>query len=254
MKLLINLLLLVLICFSCSKEEGNEYEPYLKGSIIGYAMMTDQYGYLLDDHSEITVYTEPGRKFSGKTDIKGRFEIEGVPTGTYNLSCEKEGFGTMRYPEVQHLGGKPTILGMPTTEFPYWNKIFMHGDITLQITNMTIFQEDRIKIDVPYFGTPLVDNLYIRLFFSTSDGFSIEDAGYITNIRVYDTEGYFDLPDLPFESGTTVYCKGSLFTSGMNHSQWDGFSVIDSYIDEALGITVYPNITEESDQYEFVLP
>jgi hypothetical protein len=163
----------------------------------------------------------------------------------------------MRYPEVQHLGGKPTILGMPTTEFPYWNKIFMHGDITLQITNMTIFQGDRIKIDVPYFGTPLVDNLYIRLFFSTSDGFSIKDAMYIYNSRVTGTADYFDLSELPFESGTTVYCKGSLFTSGIYSppgSPGDGFYPIDSYDDEALGITVYPNINKESDQYAFVLP
>ncbi len=110
MKSLFNLLFCILLCVSCSKEETNEYEPYLKGSIIGYAMLFDQYANMLDDHSGITVYTEPGRKYAGETDITGRFEIKGVPTGTYNLSFEKEEYNTMKYPEVIHLGGKPTII------------------------------------------------------------------------------------------------------------------------------------------------
>lgn len=259
MKSIIGLLLLVFLCFSCSKEEDHEYEPYIKGSIIGYAMLTDQYGSLLDDHSGITVYTEPGRKYAGKTDITGRYEIKDVPTGTYNLSFEKEGFGTMMYPEVHHLGGKPTLLGVPTTEFPYWNRIFLHGDITFQITNMTVYQENRLRVDAQYFGTPNLDNVYVRLYFSASDGFAIEDAGYTAYERFYESSAYFDeLPDFPFESGTTVYCKGSLFTRGsdglyIGNGQFSVYP-IDNYYDETLGITVYPNITEESDQYAFIMP
>jgi hypothetical protein len=262
MKSLFNLLFCILLCVSCSKED--EYDPHIKGSIIGYAMLTDQYGNILDDHSGITVYTEPFRNFAN-TDITGRFEIKAVPTGTYNLRFEKRGFGAMWYPEVHHLGGTPTIIGMPTSEFYYRNRIFLHKDITLQITKMAIYQENRIKIDVPHAEIPELICLHIRLFFSTSGGFSIADAAYSTNIGVYytdgyeesDTGGYFDLSDLPFESGTTVYCKGSLITSGIYsppESPGYGFSPIDSYDDEALGITVYPNITKESDQYAFVLP
>jgi hypothetical protein len=249
MKSLIKLFLLLFICFSCSKEETNEYEPYLKGSIIGYAMLSDQYANMLDDHSGITVYTEPGRKYSGKTDITGRFEIKGVPTGTYNLSFEKEGFGTMWYPEILHLGGKPTIITP-------WDRVVLYADITLRITAMT-FQENRVDVDVDYLGSPALDFLNIRLFFSTSDGFSTEDAEYTTGIAVFPRGNFQELPDLPFESGTTVYCKGSLFT----HYPWAipfGEShyadCIDTYYDETLGATVYPNITEESVQYAFIMP
>jgi hypothetical protein len=115
-----------------------------------------------------------------------------------------------------------------------------------------------ITVDFEYFGTPLMENLSARLFFSTSDGFSIEDAEYVSNISAYDPVFYFELADLPFDSGTTVYCRGSLFTSGSNsYYIGDGqyyVYPIDNYYDETLGITVYPNITEESDQYAFVLP
>jgi hypothetical protein len=262
MKSLFNLLFCMLLCVSCTKED--EYDPHINGSIIGYAMLTDQYGNVLDDHSGITVYTEPFRNFA-KTDITGRFEIKGVPTGTYNLRFEKKGFGAMWYPEVHHLGGTPTILGMPTPEFYYRNRIFLHKHISLQITKMVITPENNIKIDVPHAEITELICLYIRLFFSTSDGFSIADAAYSTNTGVYytnvydksDTGGYFDLSDLPFESGTTVYCKGSLFTSRIYSppgSPGYGFYPIDSYVDEALGITVYPNISEESDQYVFIIP
>jgi hypothetical protein len=249
MKSLFNLLFCILLCVSCSKEETNEYEPYLKGSIIGYAMLFDQYANMLDDHSGITVYTEPGRKYAGKTDITGRFEIKGVPTGTYNLSFEKEAYNTMKYPEVIHLGGKPTIITP-------WDRVVLYPDITLHITTMT-FQENRINVEIEYLVNPLPDFIYIRLFFSTSDGFSTEDAEYTADIDVFPS-GYFqDLPDLPFESGTTVYCKGSLFTNypwAIRFGESHYADCIDTYYDETLGATVYPNITEESDQYAFIMP
>jgi hypothetical protein len=254
MKSIINLLLLLFLCFSCSKEEDLEYEPYIKGSIVGFAMLTDQYGNFLDDHSGITVYTEPGRKYAGKTDINGRFEIKSVPTGTYNLSFEKEGFGTMKYAEVHHLGGQPTVLGIPTSDFPYRGRIVLHENITLRITNI-VPDGNFIRVDLEYFGTPLMDYVDARLFFSTSDGFSIEDAGYVSDVSSYnEPKFYFELSDLPFESGTTVYCKGSLFTYGVvTPYVLRDFFLVDSY-HEPSGTTVYPNITEESDQYAFVLP
>jgi hypothetical protein len=246
MKSLINLFLLLFICFSCSKEETNEYEPYLKGNIVGYALLSDEYLNMLDDHSGITVYTEPGRKYSGKTDITGRFEIKGVPTGTYNLSFEKEGFNTMKYPEVHHLGGKPTVIS------PYL-RFVLYPDITAQITNMT-FQNNQVNIELDKSG----NFLYARLYFSTTDGFSLEDGDYIADIRVYGDGGYLiDLPDLPFGSGTQIYCRGCLYTYQENALEF-GFQnyaeCIDYYYDEAQGITVYPNITDESDQYAFIKP
>ena len=80
MRLLTILLLLLLLCYSCSKEESGDYEPYIKGSIVGYAMLFDEYLYMMEDHSGIAVYTEPGRQYSGTTDITGKYEIKGVPT------------------------------------------------------------------------------------------------------------------------------------------------------------------------------
>jgi len=258
MKSIVKLILFLAICFSCSKEEPNEYEPYLKGSIVGFAMLTDQYGSLLEDHSGITVYTEPGRKYSGKTNSKGRFEIKGVPTGTYNLSFEKEGFGTMKYPEVHHLGGQATVLGMPTYEYMYNGRVVLHEEITHPITNMTL-DGNFIRVDIEYFGEPLMRYLEVRLFFSTSNGFQIADAQYVYNVSTYeDPVFYFELTDLPLISGTTVYCKGSLFTSSAIYydpvffPEGDIIS-IDNYTDTN-GKTVYPNLTEESDQYAFIIP
>lgn len=251
MKPLNGLLLLLSICISCSKEEG-DYEPYLLGNIVGFAMLTDQYGNMPDDHSGINVYVEPGRRYSGKTDYRGRFEIKGVPTGTYNLSFEKTGYGIMKYPEVHHLGGKATVLGIPSTEFPYNSRIFLHQDITAKLSNIAI-EGNFIRVSSTYSG----DYMYIRLFMSTTHGFSSENAQYAYNQSTNYPPVYFDLSELPLESGTTIYCRASLFTSGAildyNLYMLGSLIPIDNYTDSN-GDTVYPNLTEESDEYAFIIP
>ncbi len=250
MRLLTILLLLLLLCYSCSKEESGDYEPYIKGSIVGYAMLFDEYLYMMEDHSGIAVYTEPGRQYSGTTDITGKYEIKGVPTGTYNLSFEKDGFNTMKYLEVTHLGGAATVISP-------WSRVVIYPDITNSIINMT-FQGDEVSVEVDYSGGNYMDYLSARLFFSTSDGFAIDEADYATNIRVYGAGVSFaELSDLPFESGATVYCKGCLFSKNevaILFGNYHYADCIDFYYDDALGRTIYPNITEESDQYAFTMP
>ena len=99
------------IAFFSACSEKDEFAPYLEGDIIGYAFCFDEYGNKLEDFSGIKVVTEPGRKYSAVTDKNGRYVLKNVINGTYNLSFEKEGFGTMKMFGIQHLGGQPTIIG-----------------------------------------------------------------------------------------------------------------------------------------------
>ena len=81
--------------------------------------------------SDIEVFVEPDRKYNAITDEDGRYVIKNVINGTYNLSFEKEGFGTMKLLGVKHLGGEPTVMN-----YYYGKAPFIYQYITSQITDI----------------------------------------------------------------------------------------------------------------------
>ena len=93
---------------SCSK---NDFLPGLTGNMVDFVYTFDEFGSLLEDRSQVKV-TAIGldQSYSASSNSGGRFVLEDVPTGTYELHLKKEGFGTLKQFGVQHLGGKPTIL------------------------------------------------------------------------------------------------------------------------------------------------
>ena len=99
--LLIFSILIIALFSACSEKDES---PVLEGDIIGYAFCFDEYGNKLEDFSGIQVVTEPDRKYSAVTDKYGFYELKNVIKGNYNLSFEKEGFGTMKMFGIQHSG------------------------------------------------------------------------------------------------------------------------------------------------------
>ncbi len=240
---------------SCSKK--NEFNPYLKGDIIGYAYCFDEYGNQLEDFSDINVYTEPGRKYHATTDKNGKYVIKDVINGTYNLSFEKEGFGTMKLFSVKHLGGYPTVM-----DYYYGNKApFIYQNITTQITNFE-FVNDSINASVSISSLYKPSLLQMRLFFSTEKNFAIESAQASKNLTLYEyynvyvsyesvTEG------LSFEPGNIVYYRACLFTKRVFALLlFDNVYITgtDTYFDFEKNQTIYPNLSNESEEFSFIMP
>lgn len=242
-------LLFPVICLECTEEEG--YLPGLTGNMVGYIYTFDEFGNLLDDHSDVRV-TAIGidGQYGSLTDSKGRFELKGVPTGTYELHFEKEGFGMLKQFGVQHLGGKPTIL----------NNYFLHEMPATEITNLTI-ENDTIYGEFLFAVQELPSPILLRMYFSTVDGFSRQSAQYVK--RQY-LEKYKDrysrwisFDDAPFSPGEEVFFKACIYTSrSAIQLPFDRRTVhgIDRYYDYESNETIYPNLSDESAQFSFIFP
>jgi hypothetical protein len=100
-------LLLFLILLSCEGAEGPP-GPALRGNLIGmFSLVFDQFGKPMTDKSGIEALVEgttPEKK--AITDASGRFIIEDLPTGTYNLIFSKPGFQTVKIFSLQFVGGE----------------------------------------------------------------------------------------------------------------------------------------------------
>lgn len=249
--------LILVITMSCS--EKDEFAPCLEGDIIGYAFCFDEYGISLKDHSGIKVVTGPGRKYIAITDKKGRYVLKNVNTGTYDLSFEKENFGTMKLFGIKHLGGEPTVVDY---YYSYSKAPFLFQNITTQIADMK-YQNDSILADFTFSGEYRPWIVYLRLFFSSVNHFDLLSAEALKNIELHDGVPYYQTfsdyvsTGLPFEAGETVYCKAALYSNnGGAIGVYQLYSVngISTYYDTKTGTTIYPNLSDETFEFSFTMP
>ena len=255
--LIIFSILVIALFPACS--EKDEFAPYLEGDIIGYAFCFDEYGDELEDFSGINVVTEPGRKYSAVTDEYGRYELKNVINGTYNLSFEKEDFGTMKLFGIKHLGGQPTII--PYNSY-YESAPFIYKNITSHIAGIE-YQNDTLMADLTFPGEYRPDEIYMRLFFSSEENFDLTSAEAIKNIELWynglNYQSYYGnvSTGLPFAPGETVYCKAAMYSDNFGGARvLNLFSVagLDTYYDFETGTTVYPNLSNETYEFYFTMP
>jgi hypothetical protein len=250
--------ILALTLFSaCSDKE--DFEPYLKGDIVGYAFCFDEYGNKLEDFSGIKVVTEPGRKYTAVTDKNGRYELKSVVNGTYNLSFEKEDFGTMKFFGIQHLGGSPTIVGY----YSYYDAApFLYKKITTRINEIKC-QGDSLLADFTFSGEYKPFIMYLRVAFSLQENFDLQSAEATKNIEVWDLEYHYQSyynnvsEGLPFAPGETVYCKAAIYsdnTRALSVLNLYYITGTDTYYDFETHSTVYPNLSNETYEFSFTMP
>lgn len=238
---------ILVIAFLSACSEKDEFAPFLEGDIIGYAYCADEYGDRLEDNSGIKVVTGPGRKYSAITDKNGRYVLKNVITGTYDLSFEKEDFGTMKSFGIQHLGGTPTIIG-----YHYNNDyVIIYKNITTQITSMSCVN-DTIIAELTFSGEYRPWIVYTRLFFSSDDQFDLSSAEAIKNFQLIGSRIYTSYADnvssgLPFAPGETVFCKAAIYSN-------NGGTGISTYYDFETKTIVYPNISHETFEFYFTMP
>jgi len=249
-------LLLPLLYHGCSKEE---YLPGLAGNMVGFVYTFDEFGTLLDDRSQVKV-TAIGldQNYSASSNSSGRFVLEDVPTGTYELHLKKEGFGTMKQFGVKHLGGKPTILLNTSNEEQAYFLYKMPASIIedLHIVNDSMTCAFRFAI-IP---NP-TSTFHLKVYFSSEDNFIRQDAEYIENARIWYTDGKywsrFHFERTPFDPGETVYYKACRYTLQVYvpplYQNWN-VSGVSTYFDYELNETIYPNLGDESEQYSFTFP
>jgi hypothetical protein len=244
----------VLACFyqRCTKD-GSDLLP--DGNIVGYVFTFNEFNELQDDHSGVNVFTEGEHKsYQTITDKQGRFELTDLPAGTYKLIFSKPGFGTLKQFGVKHLGGEPTVLGMP---FGYSGSAFFLFEIpTTKIEELRII-EDSLFCKFSFLK-PVPDGLRVRLSFSLVDNFDLESADFTTltyaRKQGNDYSGKLSFYNSPFRNGDKVYFRGQIdaYTGG-------GITIFNSriiggilsYYDYDENRAVSPSLGSPSTQFSF---
>jgi len=250
--LIIFSILIIALFSACSEKDES---PHLESDIIGYAFCFDEYGNRLEDFSGIQIVTEPGRKYSAVTDKNGNYELKNVINGNYNLSFEKEGFGTMKMFGIHHSGGIPTIVTYDNNDDV---APFLYKNITTQFTHIE-FKNDSIIAGFKFSGEYIPERMDIRLFFSAYENFNLLSALILNAVLWAKGLNYVSdysevLQGLPYARGETVYCKAVIY-SFCGQVQVNNFLTITGITTYDLGSTIiYPSQSNELYEFSFTMP
>jgi len=137
MKNLSILLFAAIIC--CVTGCKTTTSPTNSGSFAGRVLLYDTTGAVLPDFSG-TIVTLDGSSFRTMTDSLGKWVINGVPEGQYNITATKSGFGTFHWYEQQIVGGKLDVQTAAIATMPYCPIVLLstqwdHGNLDFQVSS-----------------------------------------------------------------------------------------------------------------------
>ncbi len=227
--------------YSCGDDDDdNTPITPISGSIRGTVSLYDE-GTVPVENFAMFVTIEDS-EYTGGTDEAGSFTLRSVPFGTYTLVYEKEGYGTYKKFDVEHVDQTTTLVENPSL-----------GQLSsTTITDLSASTENNVVTVGATMSPEATDTnrRFIRYFFSTSSDVSSENYEAVLETSEAQTTPFNlnltveALEALGFESGQTVYakCYGE-----------SGFS--NQYDDPDLGRTVFPNLNMTSaDAVSFELP
>ena len=237
-------LLLVAILASCSKGTGYVDKAQINNQKIdGAVKLYDEFNNE-QDFGGMLVSIE-GTNYSAVTDTSGKFELAGIPYGTYNLVFTKSGFGTFKIDTLNHSNdgdGKPVVLGT-----------FQLGQQASTATTGIFFKSgaDTVKMYVTVNppGTYFIGR-GVRLFYSTDTLVSSSNYMAYSDVLIARDStdvfkfGYQQFQDMGFSSGEKVFVRpyGDAFFSN-------------DYTDITTGKRIFPNLNNSATASQsFVLP
>ena len=240
----------------CSNEQT--FLPDLEGNMVGYVLTCDEFADPLDDHGGVLVSTFGAAHIAQiHTDARGRFEFRNLPAGTYDLFFEKSGFGNMKQIGIQHLGGKPTILGL-SFNGSNQGSFRLYQLPTTQITQLSL-ENDTLSGEFDFAGDQ-PNNLTLMMFLSDESDFVTGEAKKIVTRYMAMTNGVYQgrmrAGDLPFQPGEIVYYRAAVVVGDGIFFSSNNIAFIepDTYINYNTGRIIYPNLGNESDQFSYVSP
>ncbi len=228
-------------CDSSTSTDGST------GSIVGFVKTFDQWVRSIDEQADVTVSLE-GTSISDLTNVDGRFLLEEVQAGIYDISFEKSGFGTMRIPAFSFVGNgqafvKPgdyvqlsKVPDFTTTIDTIYTDAAYNGETTIDV-------EGSISATVPQDGLGK-----IVTFYSTSEDVSADPSSYdLFSYRLigggnseYSNQAYLDQLAAP---GETIYAR-SYSSSGVNMD----------YADPETNNMVFVPLGDSTETKQFVVP
>lgn len=151
----------VVSLFSCQEEEE------IKGSIVGFVQLVNDEGKTLDNVDSIKVSLEATNRFT-LTDENGRFEIDRVKVGTYNLLLSKSGFGTLNSDAHQITPG-PNAVFIRHPLYLYALPSYRFSEVAYDLG------ESSLQVSIE---TTALSAYYLHIFLSSEAEVSPEDYDY----------------------------------------------------------------------------
>lgn len=226
--------------------------PVLTGTISGFVYLADP-DTIYADHRGIEIQIE-NTTFTTSTDSNGRWSIDELPTGTYNILISKNGFGYFKYTSVQFIGGGEYYIG---TRFLTSVPVLPVG-LDSTITNPFAV----IILGTLYEEIPEADYHNVLIFFGLSDSVSSNPEYYKYMRSASISLGSFSesininiLKDIGFNSGDTIYITAFASISFYNY-MFGGYVgyYYHRYIDTITGRYVYTHLGKKSNIVSFQLP
>ncbi len=163
-------MLLLIATLSCT----DTVAPVLTGDITGFIFLIDDEGRQVKDKSGVKVSIE-GRQNFTYTDSNGKYKLENVSAGIFNIVFEKEGYGLHKIIAREYTGGGQAYLySITLIELP-----------AFEVSSLSITKSsDNLIIS----GNVTGENSYYRnvmIFFSKNSNVSSDPKNYLTQITAY---------------------------------------------------------------------
>lgn len=214
----------------CKDGDQGPAGPRLSGTLTGFILLHDENGTRLPTSFGATVSLE-STDFVATTDSTGRWSLNGVNTGIYNLVYAKAGFGTFMVPSFQFVGGGTYNDGPKELyELPSFTVASFTPETTTASGNIRLLLK----------GTLSKVNGSVTFFIGTSGDVSSDPAHNLFTLSVSsypDADNFnhglsaFELDRVGLTSGTMIYLKA--YPSNKSYQR---------YYDPATGRPVYTGI------------
>jgi hypothetical protein len=214
-----NIFILMLLLYGCEK---SEVSINLKSTLKGHISPYDVHGAREEQKDNILVFLDGSEpELTALTDTAGNYEINNIPTGTYNLVISKEGYGENQYQGLQLVGGsdpvrfnssiykKPDVLvNNLSLDVISGTEIYVEGDVDLG--NTQDVQTYRIEYFIHNESNPSKNNYEM----TQSDAFFIADG---THFRTR-----LQTSNILFSSGKKIFVIAYSF----NPSDWGYYDLL----------------------------
>jgi hypothetical protein len=223
-----------------------------RANITGSIFLYDEDGTKLSDNGYVTVSID-NSTVSTTTDASGKFQLDSIPAGTYDISYSRDGFGTGKIMGLYHAATNHATTVISKNESMAMNSNLSINNVVIQAFDPALQQLGVSGFHiVPVFDNPSGKEKWVHLFFLDNKSVSSSKYQAETKIKVSGaanqmnnfnlTSGWFE--SLGFGKGQTIFVK----------AYGDNF-LADEYIDPITNQTIFPSLsTNSSPVVSFVIP
>lgn len=250
---------LLVLAMGCGKDSGNHSiaVPDLvlaqqnRANIQGMILLYDEEGNRQTDMSGVTVSID-NSTVSTQTGADGKWTLDSIPYGTYDISYTKQGYGTGKIMGIYHAATNHATTLISKSESMAVNSSIVVSNLVITPFSAAIQAAGVTGVHIdPVFNNPSGKAKYVRLFFS--DNGNVNSNNYLAEVKVRSNGAASQMNDfnlttsflenLGFKKGQTIYVK----------AYGDSF-LADEYTDPITNTTIFPSLsTKPSATMNFVL-